>query len=249
MIILNMKKTFLYLALASIAIVSCRKDDDVPTEEEVSIELQNNYDDQAALDFLETHYLDSKGNIKDFVETDTVNVKLSDMNPKPVVLPSGVIYLVRSGAQPNPGTTIGSSNIIHLMSIATTYVATNTNNKISFSSPSVFNNQISTGNIEKDPAYYYVKNSILRTYNEKYGTNYDHSYYEIEGFREALQKFKAFDIPEESDYNLQGVIIVPSRAAFARDIHFNYTGIAYRNRSFIFNFQVYKTSERSAAED
>ncbi|MGZ5192746.1 MAG: hypothetical protein ACXWVV_02290, partial [Kaistella sp.] len=68
------------------------------------------------------------------------------------------------------------------------------------------------------------------------------SYYEIEGFQEAIKKFQAYDIPDDSNYNLQGVIIVPSRAAFARDAHFNYTGLAFRNRSFVFNFQIYKST-------
>lgn len=239
MIILKMKKTYLFLALASIALVSCRKDDAVDTVEEVSIETQNSYDDQAAQNFLATHYLDAKGNIKDFVATDTVNVKLADLSP--VTLPSGVIYIARPGAQPNPGTTIAQYDNIRLMTNTITYVATNTDNKVSFSSPSVFRNTISgTGVPEADPAYYYVKKSVRDAAISDIAKQ--SSYYEIEGFQEALKKFKAFDIPDESNYNLQGVIIVPSRAAFARDAHFNYTGISFRNRSFVFNFQVYKST-------
>lgn len=240
MIILNMKKTFLFLALASIAITSCRKDDNeiVP---EVSIETQNSYDDQAAQKFLETHYLDAKGNIKDLEKTDTVNVKLSKLNP--VTLPSGVIYIVRPGAQPTPGKDIGATDILTMMSNTVTYVATNTDDVVSFNSAYPFKNTIGgTGTPEVDPAYYYVKESILA--NAPAGEPKQHSYYEIEGFQEALKKFKAFDIPDDSNYNLQGVIIVPSRAAFARDNHFNYVGISFRNRSFVFNFQIYKTTPR-----
>ena len=54
MIILNMKKVFLYLAMASIALTSCRKDEEV-LQPEVSIDTQNSYDDQAAAKYLETH--------------------------------------------------------------------------------------------------------------------------------------------------------------------------------------------------
>jgi len=234
-----MKKTFLYLALASIAVISCRKDDNVETVEEVSIETQNTYDDQAAQNFLETHYLDAKGNIKNWVSTDNVNVKLSDLNP--VKLPSGVIYIMRSGAQPNPGTSIGQYDLLRLMSSSTTYVATNTDNKIAFASPSIFRNTIAGAGVpEVDPAYFYVKKSVLE--NATVAQAKQRSYYEIEGFQEAIKKFQAYDIPDESSYNLQGVIIVPSRAAFARDLHFNYTGIALRNRSFVFNFQIYKST-------
>lgn len=234
-----MKKTFLYLALASVAIISCRNDDNVEAIEEVTIETQNTYDDQAAQNFLETHYLDAKGNIKDLVSTDNVNVKLADLNP--VKLPSGVIYIMRPGAQPNPGTTVGQYDLLRLMSNSTTYVATNTDNKVAYSSQSTFRNTISgTGIPEVNPAYYYVEREVLdkaTVPQEK-----QRSYYEIEGFQEAIKKFQAYDIPDDSNYNLQGVIIVPSRAAFARDVHFNYTGLAFRNRSFVFNFQIYKST-------
>ena len=234
-----MKKTFLYLALASIALISCRKDNEETVEPEVSIETQNSYDDQAAQKFLQTHYFDAKGNLKDFVETDTVNTKLADLEP--VTLPSGVIYVKRPGAQPDPATVIGPSDIIRLMSVTNTYVATNTDNKIAFTSASPFRNTITgTGTPEVDPSYYFVKKAVLDAGTTE--IQKQRSFYEIEGFREALQKFGAFDIPDEANYNLQGVIIVPSRAAFARDPHFNYTGVLYRNRSFIFNFQVYKTT-------
>ena len=234
-----MKKTFLYLALASVAIISCRNDDNVEAIEEVSIETQNTYDDQAAQNFLETHYLDAKGNIKDLAATDNVNVKLSNLNP--VKLPSGVIYIVRAGAQPNPGKTIGQYDLLRLMSNTTTYVATNTDNKVAYSSPATFRNTIAgTGIPEVDPAYFYVQNSVMASATIPQAKQ--RSYYEIEGFQEAIKKFQAFDIPDDSNYNLQGVIIVPSRAAFARDVHFNYTGLAFRNRSFVFNFQIYKST-------
>lgn len=242
MIKLNMKKTILLLILATISVISCRKDDPTSTEPEVSIETQNTYDDQAIVEFLKTHYLDARGNVKDFMETDTVNTKLFDLNP--VTLPSGVVYVKKASSQPVPGTEIGDKDSLRLMNIATTYVAQSTDGKVKFGSSYPFRNTVSTGNPEVDPAYYYVKNSVLAAFNTKYGTSYDHSYYEIEGFREALQKFRAFDIPDEDNYNLQGVIIVPSRAAFARDPHFNYSNISFRNRSFIFNFQVYKTTPR-----
>ncbi|MDN3607215.1 hypothetical protein [Kaistella yonginensis] len=235
-----MKKTFLFLALASIALTSCRKDEEdvIP---EVNIETQNNYDNEAALKFLDTHAFDAKGNLKDYVETDTTMVKLASLSP--ITLPSGVIYVVRPSAQPSPGSNIGSTDIIKLMSTTVTYVATNTDGKVAFTSPYVFRNTIAGSGIpELDPAYYYVKQSVLD--NATGDLAKQRSFYEIEGFSEGLQKFKAFDLADESNYNLQGVIIVPSRLAFARDAHFNYSGIAFKDRSFVFNFQVYKTTAR-----
>ena len=91
--------------------------------------------------------------------------------------------------------------------------------------------------------YYYVKKSILSTV-----TTPDAAKSKIlsnSGFREALQKFKAFDnLTGETPYNLQGVIIVPSRAAFARNPHYPYLNTSYRNKSFVFNFQIYGREDR-----
>jgi len=247
-----MKKIFLYLAVFTLALNSCKKDDPEEEQPEVSIETQNSYDDQAIAKYLEEHYLDAKGNIKEFKDDDESDDNFTKLKDLPhETLPSGVIYIVRADAQPDPGKVIGTKDIIRLMSNTVTYVATKTDDKVSFSSSFTFKNTINsgTGTPEVDPAYYYVKNSVLKAYNEKYGTTFDHSYYEIEGFREGLQYFEAFDIPDSENYNLQGVIIVPSRAAFARDAHYNYSGISFRNRSFIFNFQVYKTSERPDSQD
>lgn len=237
-----MKKIFLYLAMASVAFTSCRKDENV-IEPEVSIEIQNGYDDQAIVDYLNTHYLDSKGNVKDLKENDTVNVKLTSLNP--ITLPSGVVYVVRPDAQPTNGTPIGSSDIIRLMSNTSTFVATEAESKVVFSSAYTFRNTIAgSGMPEVDPPYYFVKKEILNAATNDYAKQ--RSFYEIEGFREALQNFEAFDIPDESNYNLQGVIIVPSRAAFARDPHSSFGGgISLRNRSFVFNFQVYKSTPAS----
>ena len=242
-----MKKIFLYMAFCSLAIISCRKDGVVEEIPEVSIDTQNSYDDQAAQNFLETHYLDEKGKIKDYVETDTVNKKLSKLNP--VILPSGVIYIIRAGAQPTPGNPIGTNDVIRLMSISNSYVAAKTDDQVKFESAVNFRNTISTtGTPEADPYYFYTKNSFITSFNTKYKTSYDHSFFEIEGFREAIQKFKAFDLSDEAGYNLQGVIIVPSRAAYGRDIHYS-SGMSYRNRSFVFAVQIYKTKARTAAED
>lgn len=234
-----MKKRFLYLALASFAFLSCREDV-IQKIEEVSIETQNTYDDQAALEYLQTHSFDAKGNVQTYIATDTAQVKLADLIPAPVILPSGVIYVMRPGAQPDPGTAVGTYDVLHLMSSSTSYIAASADNKVTFTSASTFRNTIdNTGVPEIDPAYYYVKNQTLNT--ALFDAAKQRSYYEIEGFQEAIKKFRAFDIPDESNYNLQGLIIVPSRAAFARDDHYVYTGISLRNRSFVFNFQLYKS--------
>lgn len=238
-----MKKALLYGLFAAFALVSCRKDEVIQVPE-VSVDTQNSYDDQAIQAYLESHYLDAKGNVKEIPAGDTAKVKLNKLVPAPVILPSGVVYVVRQSAQPAPGEDIGTYDKLHLMSNTLTYVAADTDGKVSFQAPSVFRNTVGgTGVPELDPAYYYVKKEVLDKATVAQAKL--RSFYEIEGFQEALKKFKAYNIPDESNYNLQGVIIVPSRAAFGRDAHYNYTGVSYRNRSFIFNFQVYKSEHFS----
>ncbi len=238
-----MKKSILFLALSAMFLINCKEDEPVIVPEP-SIETQNAYDDEAIQKYLQDNYLDAKGNIKTFSTTDTSDdefPKLAEMNP--VTLPSGVIYIVRDGAQPENGTPIGANDSIQIFQNTVSYVASNTDNVVSFVSPATFKNSVDGNGIpDNDPMYYYVRNSVLEAATADEAKQ--RSYYEIEGLREALPNFTAFNKANEEDYNLQGVIIVPSRAAFARDVHHNYTGLAFRNRSFVFNFQVYRTFPR-----
>lgn len=243
-----MKKIFLFLAIASLAVTSCRKDDDnSTTTPEVSIETQNSYDDAAIKQFLKDNYFDSRGNVVAFsssITTDDNEKPLADYNP--VTLPSGVVYISRY--TPANGKAIGSKDVLRLMHKSNTYVAVKGDDGvIKFGSQYSFRNTVDiTGTPEADPAYYYVKSSILSsdTYKEK-----TRSYFEMEGFQEALKNFKSCEVSDSENYNMQGLIIVPSRAAFARDEHFPYSSYSFRNRSFIFSFQIYKTSTRSSTED
>ncbi|MBW8524163.1 hypothetical protein K0U91_02890 [Chryseobacterium chendengshani] len=241
-----MKKIFLYILAGSLCFSACKKDDDeVATYvEPENIATQNTYDDQAIQKFLNDNYLDAQGNIKSFSSTDAADdneVKLINLNPQ--TLPSGVIYIVRNNAQPTPGTTIAPTDIVRLMMRARTSLAGNTDGETKFLTTEQFVNYSpldGTGSPIVDPMFYYVTDAKMALYK-----NTDRNFYEIEGFKEALQKFKAFNKADDENYNLQGVIIVPSRAAFARDSHYNYSGYSFRNRTFIFNFQVYKTTPRT----
>lgn len=238
------KKIKLGIAAALLTLSSCKKEDEttVTTIKDEVLETQNTYDDQAAQTFLQENYLDAKGNIKAFSSTDTSDdgyTKLADMNP--VKLPSGVIYIVRPGAQPAPGAAIGASDKISIMQRTNTYLATNESGKVMFRSGYTFRNTIDGASAvpEEDPVYYYAKDNLLTASGK------NRSYFEIEGFQEALKYFKSFNLPNSADYNLQGVIIVPSRAAFARDEYYSpLASYSLRNRSFVFNFQIYRTATR-----
>lgn len=251
-----MKKIFLYILAGSLCFSACKKDDTIDSYvEPEDITTQNTYDDQAIKKFMDENYLDAQGNIKAFSSTDTADdneKKLSDLDYK--TLPSGTIYIIRNGAQPAPADeqTIGSTDIIKVMMKATTYLAINTDGNSLFTAATDFMNTINGNGIPAiDPKFYYTSPNDPLIVNATTDAAKKQSYYMIEGFSEALQKFKAFNnFPSEAPYNLQGVIIVPSRAAFARDPYFpyNYPGysqvISLRNKSFVFNFQVYGRSTR-----
>ncbi|WP_300690540.1 hypothetical protein [Chryseobacterium sp.] len=247
-----MKKIFLYILAGSLCFSACKKDDDVQTYQEPSdINTQNSYDDQAIKKYMDENYLDTQGNIKAFSATDTIDdheKKLSELNYK--TLPSGTIYIVRDGAQPaaDQGKTIGDTDVIKIMGRSYACLAGDNNGTVSFIDTLTFLNTINGSGIPLvDPMYYYVKQQVIDAATTTAAKQ--PGYYQIPGFREALQKFKAFDnLSGGNPYNLQGVIIVPSRAAFARNAHYPYFNVSYRNRTFIFNFQIYGRSDRPADE-
>ncbi|MBD3904833.1 hypothetical protein NAL32_08810 [Chryseobacterium sp. Ch-15] len=247
-----MKKIFLYILAGSLCFAACKKDDEVETfVEPEDINVRNSYDEQAIQKFMDNNYLDSQGNIKAFSSTDAADdneKKLSQLDPK--TLPSGVIYIKRAGAQPedsNPpvtGVTMQDSTQITTMMRANYYLATETDGNISFGGAGNLLNTINgSGSPVTDPTFYFVKKSVRTAA----GKNSD--YYEINGLKEGLKYFKGFEnLPEGSPYNLQGVIIVPSKAAFARNAHYNYTGYSLQNQCFVFNFQIYKANLRPTGQ-
>lgn len=241
-----MKKIFFYLLIGGLTFTSCNKNDDPIDEADVELDAptQNSYDDEAIATFLEENYFDEKGNVKEFSETDSTDnhyPKLSTLNP--VKLSSGVVYIVREGAQPINGEIIKPTDSLKMMVNAKTYKGVkDADNKYSLKFLLPFRNTMASGSFDIDPAYYYIVNEVLENANT--AESKLRSFYEIEGFKEGLTNFKAFSKEDEEDYNLQGVIIVPSRAAFGKDPHYNFTGYAYKDRTFVFNFQVYKRFDR-----
>lgn len=247
-----MKKIFLYILAGSLCFTACKKDGEVETfVEPDDIAVRNSYDDQAIQKFMNDNYLDSQGNIKAFSSTDTSDdneKKLSELSPQK--LSSGVIYIVRNGAQPTSGVTLETNpeatnaTQIRTMMRANYYLATNTDGNVAFTTSGVLANTINgSGSPLTDPMFYYVKKDV------KTNAGKERSYYEIEGLQEGLKYFKGYANLSDGDaYNLQGVIIVPSRAAFARDAHYNYTGYSLKNNCFVFNFQIYKANPRPVLE-
>ena len=242
-----MKKIFLYILAGSLCFAACKKDDEVETfVEPEDINVRNSYDEQAIQKFMDNNYLDLQGNIKAFTAdaADDNEKKLSQLNPQ--TLPSGVIYIKRTGAQPedstppSTGVAIGDSTQIKTMMRANYYLATETDGNISLGNPGVLLNTIDgSGSPVTDPTFYFVKKSVRTAAGQ------NSSYYEIAGLKEGLKQFTGFEnLPDANPYNLQGVIIVPSKAAFARNA--NYYNL--QNASFVFNFQIYKANLRPTGQ-
>jgi hypothetical protein len=238
-----MKKIFLYILAGSLCFSACKKDDEVETFiEPEDISVRNTLDEQAIQKFMDNNYLDTQGNIKAFSSTDATDdnyKKLSELSP--VKLPSGVIYIKREGAQPTSGVAINTdptsatASLIKTMMRATYYRATDTDGNVALTSGGALLNTIDLeASPATDPKFYYAKKSIVTDTKPR-------SYYEIEGLQEGLKYFTGFqNLPNETLPNLQGVIIVPSKAAYARDT--NYYNL--QNATFVFNFQIYHTETR-----
>lgn len=245
-----MKKILVPFLAITLALQSCKRDEATTTavQEVSNLTEQNSNDDKAIEKYLNEHYLDNQGLIKAFSTTDTSDdneKKLSELVTKK--LPSGVVVITREGAQPTDGKTIGETDVLRLMSKTITFLSQkNDKGEVIYTSQSNFANTIDIlGTPEKDPYYYYVKNSVLESATTDAAKQ--RSYYEIEGFQEGLKEFKAYNNLSDSEgYNLQGVIVVPSRVAYARDTHYL---SSYRNRTFVFNFQVYDASVRTDAQN
>ncbi|WP_300673263.1 hypothetical protein [Soonwooa sp.] len=241
-----MKKIIFGFAVCALALQSCKKDngDDTPAYTEPTIDIQNQYDDQAIAKFLDGNYFDAQGNVKAFSTTDTsdsTNPKLSSY-PKET-LDDGTIIIKRPDAQPDPGRPIAATDSIRIMSTTMSYWATNEDNEVKLRYGMLFSNDIfGTGNPQLDPPYYYVTEKFMAD-----NKNIDRNYYQIKGFHDALQHFKSTEQEDSAIPNLQGLIIVPSRAAFARNDYYqapSYSAVSLRNRTMVFNFQVYKAIAR-----
>ncbi|ODM52740.1 hypothetical protein [Elizabethkingia meningoseptica] len=253
-----MKKLLLGLLVATAVLNSCRKDDYygqnyIPSVDQAT---QNTYDDTAIKDYLDTHYFDDRGKIKAFDDTnkpDDKNVKLSSLAK---TLPSGTIYVIRPNAQPTNGTAVHDNDVIKIMQIGFASRAIKADDKIQFAATSSFFNTVDQGGIPKnDPQWFYVKQSAIDAEQKRLDTNNPNntvkvtkSYFEMEGFQEAIKQFQSFTKNDVDDYNLQGLIIVPSRAAFGKDPHYNYTGISLNDFTFFFNFQLYGAKARTTSE-
>lgn len=233
-----MKKALVYFFATALLVTSCGEDYNPYGINEVNkISDQNSNDDEAIADFLENNYMDNQGKLQTYTEnTSSEFKKLSDMSP--IKLPSGVVVIVRPGAQPEPGIAVGETDVLSIIQRSYSYLSTDDKSSVLTGAYPFVNTVDGSGVPDKDPLYYYADPKTLAS-SEK-----TREYFEIEGLREGLKHFKSFQKEDHELYNLQGVIIVPSRAAFSRDEHYRYNGVSWRNRTFVFNFQLYNSTPR-----
>ncbi len=205
-------------------IISCKSDDDSSTKK-LTIEEQNTADDTAILNFLSNYYFDDQGKVAKFSDTVTSDDK-DPLSKNAVQDPSGFWYVINPNAPASSGTAPDGTNEILIHCILKYFTATEGGNGYS----TLYNaySTIDGYGIPKESPFFYKKPASA--------TN-DSSYYTIKGLIDGLKFFQPTGKGKNDPYEkLQGVIIVPSRLAYARNS--NYLGLA--DATFILNFELYK---------
>jgi len=248
-----MKKLVSILFVTIVVVSSCKNESNGTPEKYPTLdyETQKEYDDSAIREYLNSHYFDEKGIVKVIQKEDSTKTKLFDIATK---LPSGVVYVLRPDAQPTDGIEVTDEKVLSMMIISsgTRAVWVKDKNTVDLVEKfSFFDTVNKGGNLLKDPKWHYVKKKDIENEQKRINKNPNNKFtvtkdfFEIEGFKEGIKKFKSFNKDPKENYNLQGLIIVPSRAAFGKEPHFNYNGSYMNDCIFFFNFQLYKAEDRT----
>jgi len=263
------KKFFVTFIASAAFLVSCNNDDNnirIDAETKIPIAERNSLDDKAINQYLEDYYF-SPGDtvngrvIKSGVLTkfDTIKGNADDAYPSLKSLAkqdaAGIWYAENPYQKGSTtGKTIKSidESKITISYTAQYFLATN-KTKLednpsqkpygtigTYMSPTY---NIGDGSAVNDPIFYRF---IPTSAEDKRGVKREHL--ELKYFAEGLKHFTSTDRSKEDIYSFQGVIILPSRLAFARNRY--YTGnalsdrTAYRDASFIFNFELVDVEDR-----
>ncbi|WP_312921564.1 hypothetical protein [Empedobacter brevis] len=251
------KKFFVTLIACSAVLVGCNNDDDngVNKETKIPVEERNALDDEAIQQYLEDFYFNPKnGKLTKF---DTIKGNEDDAYPtlKSLAKQDNLgIWYAENPHHKGTGETIVSndSTKIFLNIEVKSFRATNSSdykrkygliNTLPFPWGSI---DFGDGSALVDPFYYY---SIPSETEAKNGVKREHV--ELKNFAEGLKHFKTTNRSETDLYNFQGIIILPSRLAYGRNRVYGgaNAGIsdqfeAYRDVSYIFNFELPKIEKR-----
>ena len=217
---------------------SCNSNDDNTNQfTEYTQNEVNEYDEAALNVVLDTYCFSTLGNIK-VAESETE--KANPLKKYATKLPSGV-WIVKNPEVKNTEETIDlnkkltiHNNTFYFRSVKKddgTITHGTIVPEINFSTINYF------GEPKTNP--YFIKSTLLNTGDSK-------SDYEIEGLAEGLKEFKMTEKNPEQLYNLQGVVLVPSKLAYARDAHYYLPSstttktTGFKDCCFIFNFEVLK---------
>lgn len=248
------KKFFVTLIACSAVLVGCNNDDDngVNKETKIPVEERNALDDEAIQQYMEDFYFNPKnGKLTKF---DTIKGNDDDAYPtlKSLAKQDNLgIWYAENPNHKGTGETIVSndSTSIYLSSVTTYFVATNsTDYKRKYGYLGQFYySSINTGDgsATQDPTFYYY---IPTETEAKNGVKREHV--ELKNFAEGLKHFKSTNRSTNDLYNFQGVIILPSRLAYARNKYYvQSTGLTeystYRDATIVFNFELPKIEKRT----
>ncbi len=237
-----MKKWGICILIAGLFFSACKNDDD---NNEISIDDQNQVDDEAILQYLEDHYFSpERGLIKKYDDEDESDDDYPNLKSLGTKLNSGVWIVKRPGVTAEgPSITSNVQDSIWISYDSKMFRASNDNldtgdGRLYGTTGGFFNSINSTGEAAWDPYFYYTHLT-----EEMISNDINLTHFVMEGFVEGLKHFNSTQTSGTDLYNFQGAIIVPSRLAYARD--YIYSGGTlrndiYRNTSFIFNFELHK---------
>lgn len=257
------KKFFVTLIACSAFLVSCNNDDD--NINNMPIESRNSLDDKAIEQYLNDYYFSPGDTINGKIvrggtltKFDSIPGNEDDKYPALKTLikkdSNGILY----AENPNHAGTgkdvvvSNDSTKIHISYNVLMFKATDDLTKANNPTQKYYGTfgtyvyptyNIGDGSPVVDPSFYYFTPTEVEAKN---GVKREHQ--ELKNFIEGLKHFKPTERDLTDNYNFQGVIILPSRLAFARNQVYVGTGLsdlAYRDISFIFNFELVKTEKRT----
>ncbi|WP_313360078.1 hypothetical protein [Empedobacter sp.] len=250
------KKFFVTLIACSAVLVGCNNDDDngVNKETKIPVEERNALDDEAIQQYMEDFYFNPKnGKLTKF---DTIKGNDDDAYPtlKSLAKQDNLgIWYAENPNHKGTGETIVSNDEskIYLNIEAKSFRATNsTDYKRKYGSIGgliyPWNSiDVSDGSSIQDPYYYYFTPTETEAKN---GVKREHR--ELKNFIEGLKHFKTTERSTNDLYNFQGVIILPSRLAYARNKYYvSGSGLSdyssFRDLTIVFNFELPKIEKRT----
>ncbi len=228
-----MKFVFYFSLVALLALSSCNNDDD-NTIPEISIEEQNTQDDASIQVFLDSYYLDDLGRLIAFDEDDSSDDDETPIRDHATALSDGVYYIVNPdivAAGPSV-TDVDTQTILLNYDFKTFYSGTNEEGEYLVTNYSTLVNTVNTTGL---PSW----NIPFFREDLEEDSSLTESFYEMEGFQEAIKHFQATEKEFEEPYVFQGAIIVPSRMAYARDsnVYSLYNAIA------VISFELYDVKD------